>query len=115
MKLIFFVVLLVCSNGEFIKKYPQGSYIKSCRNIAVDGNMLCAITKHERDWKTCIIFDECSYIENINYELVDKRLDNCNTNYKISILEQKIDLIIKYINLEQDKKYTELINFFQLK
>lgn len=109
MKLILCVVYL------FIKKYPLENYIQSCRNIAVDGNVLCAITKQEREWKTCIIFDECSYIENIEYELVDKRLDNCNTNYKISILEQKLDLIIKSINLELDMKYRESKDFFQQK
>ena len=59
----------------------------------------------------CIIFDEYSYIENNNGKIVDTRLANSNTNNKISILEQKIDFIIKYINLQQDMKYKGLEDF----
>jgi len=113
MKLVLFVILLVFSNAQIVKKYPLGTYVKSCLDITVDGNMLCAKTNNTHKWKDCIIFDECSYIENIDYRLIDKRLDNCNTNYQINMLEQKLDLIIKYINLELDMKYRELKDFSQ--
>jgi len=52
-----------------------------------------------------------SDINNIDLKLIDKQNSNCNTNNKISILEQKLDLIIKYINLQQDMKYKGLEDF----
>jgi hypothetical protein len=127
MKLLFLVTLIVFSNAEIIKKYPLGSYIESCRDINVDGNKLEAYCHNgvKHYWRQ-VIFDECSYIENNFYALVDKRISNCNPNNKISIidekfniLENKINLILKYINLdksvpnsEQDKKHKELEDFF---
>jgi hypothetical protein len=96
----------------------SGSYIKTCKDIELDGNKSCAITKHKCKWseciirRDCIIFDECSFIENIEYILVDTRVSNCKTNNNISILEQKIDLIIKIINLQQDMKYRGLVDFY---
>jgi hypothetical protein len=138
MKLLFLVTLIVFSSAEFIKKYPSGTYIKSCSEIDVDANKLCAYAtyfgdfqKQYKNWN-CIIFDECSYIINDDGNLVDKRISNCNPNKKISIidekfniLENKINLILKYINLDnsvpnldksvlnlgQDKKHKELEDF----
>lgn len=119
MKLLLFITLLVCSNSKFVKKYPLGTYINSCTDFEIDGNKFCAFAAYTDIFKTssfkkwnCIIFDECSYIENNNGILIDKRISNCNTNNKISILEQKIDLIIKYINLQRDMKYKGSEDFF---
>jgi hypothetical protein len=120
MKLLLFITLLVCYNSEFVTKYQLGTYITSCSGFEIDGNKLCASATYEgsfqrlyKNWN-CIIFDECSYIENNNGILIDKQIPNCNTNTnnKISILEKKIDLIIKYINLQQDMKYKGLEDFF---
>ena len=121
MKLLLFITflisLLVCSNSLFNKKYPLGTYFSSRSEVEIDGNKLCAYASYigafgrlYKNWN-CIIFDECSYLENNDGELVDKRLDTCNTDNKISILEQKLDLIIKYINLELGMKYKELKDF----
>jgi hypothetical protein len=119
MKLLLLITLLVCSNAQINYKYPKGTYISSCSNIEIDGNKMCAFANyiggvlHKHTYKNwnCIIFDECSYIENAEGKLVDNRLSNCNTNNKISILEKKLDLIIKYINLELGTKYKGLEDF----
>lgn len=140
MKLLFLFTLIVFSNAE---KYPMGNYIKTCSEIKIYENKLTAYAEFEaimrkdlryEQWNSfkgsherwnIILFDECSYIENINGELIDTRIPDCITNNKkyiydtkLTELNQKLDLILKYINLDksvsnlaQDKKHKELEDF----
>ena len=51
MKLLLFITLLVCSNSEFVKKYPLVTYITSCSDFEIDGNKLCVFATYEGSFK----------------------------------------------------------------
>ena len=100
MKLLLFISFMALAHATV---YPMGTYIKSSLEINLDGNKLCALVVNDiclniycsKVVRSCIFFDECSYIENENGYLVDKRIYGCNIYNKNDIYNTKL---LKNIN-----------------